>query len=725
MATAELPSHSPAPPEPFPAGERLDRVFAPRSIVVVGASTDPAKRGNQAIRALRESGCRAEVFGVNPRGGSAHGVDFATSLAELPHGIDVALLALPGRLVPDTLRELDRHGVSGAVVLANGFAEAGEGGTELTAQLDAAIRETNIRVVGPNTSGVLNVPLGVNLVGVPSVPAGPITVLTQSGNMLLSLLEDNKAMHGPGFAAYVGLGNQSDLSYHECVEHFATDPATGVIAIHSEGLTDGRAFLQAAARASRICPVVMLRGGRSVVGQRAALSHTGSVAGSDEVATAVLRQAGVELVERSDELAVVSAVLATTQPPVGSGAVAILSDGGGHATLATDALVAAGVPLADLSPTTTERLQHLLGQSAAVNNPVDVAGATDADPTVFAGAAEILFEDSGVDMILVIGLFGGYHIRFDPRLRESEHKTSTRLVDLSAQHHKPVLVQSCYAGEPIENHEVLRRAGIQVLTSIDHAVRAVSALTRRGARLLGQEPRSCFPSPAESPVPTEPFLVDEPAARTLLDEAGISTGPWRFVDGPDALERAINDLGVPCAVKVVSAQVVHKSDAGGVRLGVLAADAARTWREITSAVAAHVPDATIDGMVVVPMARSGLELLVGARQDPIFGPIVAFGSGGVLVEATRDVSFRAAPLTEVEAHELIAETAAARMLDGFRHFLPVDRDALADLLVRVGDLVSSRSQIRELDLNPVIARGDSLTPVDARIVMAKPASDQR
>lgn len=702
-------------------------MLSPQSIAIIGASQDPGKRGFQAIRALQEAKYEGAIHGVNPRGGEACGVDLVESVTDLPFGVDVALIALPARLVSTAIRELDERGVAGAVVLANGFGEVHTPeGDQASSDLGQAVRDTGLRVIGPNTSGVLNVHLGANLVGLPEVPAGPVSVVTQSGNMLLSIVEDGNQHHGPGFSVYVGLGNQADVRYDECVEYLAHDPSTGAIALHSEGLVEGRGFLQAAGAASIEKPIILLRGGRSEVGQQAALSHTGSIAGSDEVATATLAQAGVELVERSDELAVLAGVMATTTAmPAGTG-VAILADGGGHATLAADSLTARGVNIAELEQNTEERLRELLGNTASTRNPVDVAGATDTAPELFAEATELLLKDRGVGLVLVIGLYGAYHLRFDPLLEPAEDTTAQRMTELQTTYGKPLIVQSCYGSREIENHAILRRAGISVLASIDHAARAVEALSRRGQWLATHQDRSDFvmPTPSEAHSDDIPAgLVEEPRARELAESFGIDLGPWAYTQSCDALVAAVTAFDRPCAIKVVSPQVVHKSDAGGVALDVTAADAAAVWERMHAAVQVAVPNAVIDGMVVAPMAEPGVELLVGATRDPIFGPVIAFGSGGVLVDALKDVSFRAAPLTELEAHELIDETIATRLLDGYRGLPVVDRQELAQFLVRAGDLITADPRITELDFNPVIARGNALQPVDVRIVYGPLSAD--
>jgi acetyltransferase len=701
------------------AGDRLTRLLDPRSIAVFGASADPSKRGHQAVRALLNAGYPYPIHAVNPKGGEALGIPFSRSIQEVPGPVDAALIATPAATVPEILRECAATGVAGAVVLANGFAESGEAGARLERELQEVATDTGIRVIGPNTSGVLNLPRGVNLVGLEDVPSGPISVITQSGNMLLSLIADARLLGGPGIDVYVGLGNQADVRYDECLAFLAGHETTRAIAVYCEGLRDGRAFLGAAARATRSRPVVLLGGGKSEAGRRTALSHTGSVTAPALVTTAVLRQAGVEVVTRSDELAVVTSVLATTRPPQ-RGGVGVLSDGGGHAILAADALSALGVRLARLAPGTQERLRAALGAENAGANPVDVAGATDTRPELFIDCAEALMADSDVGMVLVVGLFGGYHLRFDERLRAAEEKTGAALVELSRQTSTPVVVQSCYAGDHLSTHEALRKGGVQVIGSIEHAVRATAALFRRSHYLATAAERTdpgAHLTPQRSADATAARLLTEPEARRLLERSGIQTGPWWLVTSPEEAAQVVARLGRPCALKIVSPQIAHKSEVGGIRLNVTADDAAGQYRQMLDEVGAALPSAVLDGALVVPMMRQGVELLIGVTRDPVFGPVLAFGSGGVMVEAMSDLSFRAAPLTTLEAREMIGETMAARLLDGYRGLPPVDRDRLAGLLVQVGELAARTHGLRELELNPVIAHEQRILPVDVRVVM--------
>lgn len=711
---------------PATARTKLSRLIEPRSIAVVGASSDPSKRGNQIIRALRNSGYAHPIFPINPKGGTILDLMVLHSISEMPSGVDVAVIARPAQEVASILYGLEERDVAGAVVLASGFKERGEAGRRFEAELQAAIQASGVRVVGPNTSGTINFSVGANLVGFPDVPdSGPISVVTQSGNMLLSIVSDHEANNGPGFDTYIGLGNQIDVGYEECITELASRTSTSAIALHSEGFHDGRSMLDSASQAARECPVVLLRGGRSQTGRQAAMSHTGSVAAPDRVAVRVLKQAGVTLVDRSDELVVVAGALATTPLPIPNRGVAVISDGGGHAALAADALSNAGVDLATLSHDSRQKLEALLGLEAVVANPIDIASAGDADSSLFVDCAEVLAADPNVGIVLFVGLYGGYHLRFDTAFEPSEDIAAERLVDLISQRGLPVIVQSSYAHSRPENHKVLRQAGVQVLPSIDHAVRCVQAVVERSRWVSTSDSR--MPHPGEPKgslieVAHPDRLLPEPTARRLIEGVGIDTGSWEVVGSPVEAEEAVGRLGPVCALKVVSAEIVHKSDVGGVKLSVSQERASHAYSKLLEETRLAAPDAHIDGVLVTPMAEPGLELFIGAKLDEFYGPVVAFGAGGLLVEVLEDVSFRAAPLSVLEAQEMVRETTVSRLLSGFRGMPEVDTEKLSNLLVMAGESISRVEGLVQLDLNPVIANEEGLHPVDVRIVHRESAA---
>lgn len=694
----------------------LSRVLEPHSVAIIGASANPDKRGYQIIKALKQAGYAYPILPVNPRGGTILDLPVVSDIDALPECVDIAVIVRPAEEVPDILVQCGKKGIAGAVVLAHGFRERGDKGSAAEDRLRDALLKSGVRTIGPNTSGMLNCSVQANLVGLPELPpSGPVSVLTQSGNMILSVVEDSRSINGPGFDVIAGLGNQTDVGYGELIEELCLRKTTRSIAIYNEGFLDGRGFLDAAARVGQSCPIVMLRGGRSIEGRKAALSHTGSIAGADDVALKALAQMGVTLVDRSDELLPVAALLATSPLPRQEGGVAVLTDGGGHATLAVDALSRAGVPLATLSEDTKAKLRSVLGDEASVENPIDVASAADAYPEVFPECIEILASDPQVGLVLTNGLFGAYHIRFDASLLEAENSAAERIVALRKATGLPLVFHSCYANRKPENHDILRNGGIQVFPSIDWAVTGSKALFERANWLSKRRSHDRLaPEGPRVVVPTG--LSAETIARGILRKVGVGTGEWAAASDAGSVESAVFNFATPCAVKLDSAIVVHKSEAGGVRLGVTHDTARAAADDIARAMASHAPPVANYGFIVTPMVNHGVELFVGAINDPVFGPVVLFGSGGVLVEAVKDVTFRAAPLSSMEALEMINETHVATILDGFRNYSTVDKRSLADFISSVSFAIMKMENLSELDINPIIANESGIYPVDVRLV---------
>ncbi|HSG47583.1 MAG TPA: CoA-binding protein, partial [Longimicrobiales bacterium] len=442
-----VPERSAAPEHP------LDPVFAPASVAVIGASSDPTKRGFQILRALGESGYAGRVHPVNPRGGTLLGLPVHASVADLPEAADLAVVCTPAATAPEVIAACGARGIRAAVVLAVGFRESGPAGRALEERVQEEARRHGVRVVGPNTSGLLNLPLGLNLIGARGVRAGSLSFLVQSGNMALALMNEVTRESRDGVSICCGLGNEADVGFGEALEFLGAHAGTRAILVYAEGIRDGRRFLAAAARVTREKPVVLIKAARSVAGEEAARSHTGAVAGPYDRLRAGMAQAGIVEVRRTDELLQVAATLAW-QPAASAGSgVAILSDGGGQGTLAVDALSEMGIPLTDVSPGTREALRALLGPAAAVGNPVDLAGAADADPRAFARALEILTVDPGVGAVLVVGLFGGYGLRFSETLTGLEVEAARDMASLMGTAGKGIVFHSMYApswSEPLE-----------------------------------------------------------------------------------------------------------------------------------------------------------------------------------------------------------------------------------------------------------------------------------
>ncbi len=736
----------------------LRRIFEPRSIAVVGASTTPTKRGHQILCALNQSGYAGTVYAVNRGGGSILGRPVYTSVEELPEPVDLAVLCTPAATAPGLVRACGERGVGGAVVLAVGFGESGSEGANLENRLRDAGREHGVRIVGPNTSGLLNLPKGVNLIGARGVRAGGIALLVQSGNIALDLMTRVTGQSRMGISICCGLGNEVDVGFGEVLDYLGGHDETKVVIAHIEGCRDARALLYAAARVTRAKPVVVIKSGRTAAGAHAALSHTGAVAGPYDRLRAGLAQAGVVEVRRTDELLAVAQALAS-QPacPRGLG-VTILSDGGGQSTLAVDALQEMGVTPADLAPATSSALRALLGPAAAVRTPVDVAGAADADPVAFARALEVLAADPGVDVVLLVGLFGGYAIRFSGQLADGEAEAARAMAATMKALGKGLVVHSQYASHASAALDVLRDAHVPVIGSLDVACRAAAELHRRGVRLTASA-RRWRPEEEHRRIITSPHHVitraraegratlDEMEARELLgeaglarpladpghapSEAGLSFPSIEIARSADEAAAAAHRAAGPVAIKLLSRHITHKSDAGGVVLGVKGGDKARAAFETIAAntldyARAHgLPEeacaATVSPMLAPPVA----ELLVGACRDPQLGPVLTIGAGGTWVEVLRDVAHRVLPVTPREVEAAVGELKVSALLAGTRGGRAVRVGPIVGAAAVVAECVMRWPDVAEVEVNPLFVYEDRAAPVDARVVLDSPTQPDR
>jgi len=707
--------------------DALDRIFKATSVAIIGASNDPSKRGNQAIRKLRADGYEGAIFPINPKADEIMGLPAYPSVLDVESDIDVVLVCTPAKTLPAILAQCGQKGIPGAVVLAAGFSEIGAEGADIAAAALAAAREHNVRVVGPNTNGVFNLHNRMNLVGVQDVEPGHIGICSQSGNMMLGLVTEARRRGGVGFSSYVGVGNQLDVNLAEYLRYFGDDEDTRVPLFYVEGFQDGRAFLETCREVTQKKPVVIYKSGRTEAGQVAASSHTGSLASSFALTRGLLRQAGATVVEQSDKILSIAEGLSKMPVPAG-GRVAILADGGGHATVTVDALVDSGVELATLSAATTARLRDLLPAAASCVNPVDVAGGTDDDPSVAAACAEAILADESVDILMMVGMYGGFAARFNPALLDNEIDTSHRLARLAGEHGKPLLVQSVYAALRTKPIETLKQAGIPVFIWPEPAVRCISELIgyararRRNATarlVMPDRPRAGGQKILGTIQAEGRNAFYEHEAKALLAVYGAQV-PGEFLARSEVdLARAADQLGDgPVAMKIVSQDILHKSDAGGVKLKVAGEAAMRAaYKEILANARAYDADADVHGVLLAPMAQPGVETIIGVTHDPMFGPVMMFGLGGIFVEVLKDVSFRALPMSRADAHEMVSEIQSSKILDGVRGALPIDRQALVDLMITVAQLALAHSEIREIDLNPVILRADGYDIVDARMIL--------
>jgi acetate---CoA ligase (ADP-forming) len=707
----------------------LDKVLNAKSVAIIGASKNKTKRGYQAIKILQKDGYEGEIYPVNPNEDMISGLRCYKDITDIDGPVDLALITTPARTIPSILKKCGEKKVAGAVIIAGGFRELGAKGKKLEDDVVKTAKEVNVRLIGPNTSGMINLKTNMNLVGIRDVPKGNIALLCQSGNMALTLITEATIRKHEGFTYYVGVGNESDIKFHEYLEFFRNDPDTKAILMYVEGMSEGRKFLQEAYKTSIEKPIILLKSGRSVTGKKSAGSHTGSLAGMSEVSRRAFERAGIIVIENSDELFPVSETLAT-QPAIRNNAVAILADGGGHATIGADLLSDYGIELPELTDRTKKKLKAILPEAASVSNPVDVAGGTDSDPSLFADCARILLKDPNVGGLLIVGLFGGYGIRFDESLAIGEEVAAHQLGTLVKKKNKPIIVHSLYSSYPSHALDLLRHYDIPVNESLDISCKCVASLCQYGnyqksyhaitnfvfnwrvkARKAGEKIIARAMKEGR-------HVLLEQEAKQLIKIHGAPTFEGHLAkDEQQAWEFAEQFEGA-AVLKIVSPDILHKSDAGGVKLNLeTEAQVKDAFKEITRSAGSFHPDADIRGVLVSPMARKGLEIIIGTKIDEQFGPVIMYGLGGIMVEIMKDVTFWVLPVSPTSCKRMIKETRSSVLLDGVRGHRGYDKKSLQKLLLMCSDLIESYPEIQEMDLNPVILYESGLEVVDARIIL--------
>ncbi len=725
----------------------LDKILNAKSVAIIGASKNKTKRGYQAIKTLLADGFEGEIYPVNPKEDMILGLRCYKDITQIEESVDLALITTPARTIPDILRKCGEKKVAGAVIIAGGFRELGAKGKELEKEVVAAAKETGVRLIGPNTSGMINLKSNMNLVGIQNAPKGHIALLCQSGNMALTLITEATVRKHEGFTYYVGVGNESDIKFHEYLEFFRNDPHTKSILMYVEGMSEGRKFLQEAYKTSIEKPIVLLKSGRSVAGKKSAGSHTGSLAGMGEVAKRAYGRAGIIVIENSDELFPVAETL-SSQPPIKNNSIAILADGGGHATIAADLLTDYGVNLPELSDKTKEKLRKILPEAASVVNPVDVAGGTDSDPSLFADCAKIILKDSNVGGLLIVGLFGGYGIRFEKSLAFGEGAAAHRLGAMVKKKNKPVFMHSLYSSYESHALDLLRHYDIPVHGSLDIACKCVASLCKYGNYLKSYHAKTNFVFSWGAKAKEEGQQIIKNAkkdgrhalleheAKQLIKLHGAPTSVGQVARTEDEAweitqrikedykrnqnnERHVNnERAGSVALKIVSPDILHKSDAGGIKLNLSSEKEVRKgFQQIIKSAIAYYPEADIRGILVAPMAQKGLEIIIGTKTDEQFGPVIMYGLGGIMVEIMKDVTFWVLPVSSTSCKKMLNDTHSSVLLDGVRGQKGYDKKSLRKLISMCSELIESYPEIEEMDLNPVLLYEKGLDVVDARIIL--------
>lgn len=690
---------------------RLDPVFRPRSVAVIGAGRERGGIGRQILDNLLASGFTGPVYPVHPAARAVGGIRAYPRVRDLPEAVDLAVIAVPAEKVPGLVEECGEAGVKGLVIISAGFREAGPAGAAREERLRAALDKWGLPAIGPNCMGILNTHPDVRLNATFSparVRQGKVAFVSQSGALGLAILEQADRL-GLGLSYFVSLGNKTDTSTNDLLEAWEDDPDVGLVLLYLENFGNPRRFVELARRVGRRKPIVAVKSGRTVAGARAARSHTGALAERDAATEALFEQCGVLRARTIGELFDYAQAFAHAPGPAGD-RIAIITNSGGPGIMATDALMEHGLRLAELSAETTARLRAVLSPDASVANPIDVIAG--GGPKDFEVATREALADPGVDALLVI---------YTPPVFVDQEAVVEAILR-APRHGKPVLACVLGRGEEDPTHARLTGAGIPTYVYPESAVRALAAL-RAHARRQAQDAGAL-----------RSFPVDVEAARDLLRRAAKEPDGW--LPAADAL-RLVGLYGIPLAESLVATSaaealaaarslgrevalkadaegLVHKTDAGGVRLRVPPERAGEAYDGMARALAGK--GLAMRAALVQPMLE-GTEVILGMSADPKFGPLLAFGLGGIHAEILKDVAFRLAPLTDADARRMVRSIRAWPLLEGARGAPPADVAALEDALLRLSQLAMDLPEVAEIEMNPVFARarGQGIRAVDARV----------
>jgi acetyl coenzyme A synthetase (ADP forming)-like protein len=715
------------------APDGLEALFRPRSVAVIGASRERGTIGAEIFHNLIAHGFQGVVHPVHPRAAAIQSVRAYPTIEDVPPPVDLAVIVVPAQTVPGVLEACARAGVRAAIVISAGFKETGEEGAARERELVAIAGRYGMRLVGPNCLGVLNTEADVRLDATFAPiypPAGRVAFSSQSGALGLAILEYAAALH-IGISHFVSVGNKADVSSNDLLEFWEKDPGTDLILLYLESFGNPRRFTQIARRVGREKPIVAVKSGRTGAGRRAAASHTGSLAGSDVAVDALCLQSGVIRTDTIEELFDVAMLLAHQPVPRGA-RVGIVTNAGGPGIMASDACESHGLEVAALADTTVEALREFLPREASTRNPVDmIASAT---PDSFERAVHLVSNDSGVDALLVI---------YVPPIVTRPLDVAEAIIrgrqaaarDAAARGEAPKPLLTCFMGSHgvPEGLRSLQAGQIPSYAFPESAAIALARAVRYGR--WRAEPEGAPRTFADIDVPRaratvdvalaraergEPVWLDPDETADLLGAYGLGVAPARVARDVEQAIACARELSFPVVLKLVSSTITHKSDVGGVALDLRnEAEVRAAWNAITTRLAESGRADAMEGALIQPMFRDGIEAIIGMTLDPSFGPLVMFGLGGVQVELLEDVAFRVHPLTDRDARELVRSVRGFPLLNGWRGAPPGDIEAVEDALLRISRMAGDMPEIVEMDLNPlkVLAPGRGCVVLDARVAV--------
>ncbi|MCP3994298.1 MAG: GNAT family N-acetyltransferase, partial [bacterium] len=702
----------------------LSALFAPKSVAMFGASETPDSVGKVVFTNLLEGGFQGDIYAINPKRETVQGQVAYDDLDSIGEDIDLAIVATPARTVPGIVEQCGLFGIKSMIIMSAGFREVGEQGRALEEKVKDAARTHGIRFMGPNCLGLIRPSLGLNATfGNNSASEGGIALVSQSGALCTSILDwaENRDV---GFSAVVSTGIAADIDFGDILDYLASDPKTESIILYVEGLTDSRRFMSGLRAAARIKPVIAIKAGRSTEGAAASMSHTGALVGGDEAFTAALNRSGVVRVDNISQVFAAAGTLSSKYKSAGN-RLAIITNAGGPAVLATDHAPEVKLEIADLSEETMKELNEVLPATWSHGNPVDIIG--DAPPERYQAAVDIVLKDSGVDGVIVI---------LTPQAMTAPVEVAEAVVAASEKNRKPIIT-SWMGGKQVDPaRSLFRQARIPTFNTPEAAVDAFHYLAayKANQQLLLQTPGRLPLEHEEPNIEAARLIIEaalnekrsvltEPESIALLEAFDIPTVRNGIARSAEEALVLATSMGFPVAMKIYSEDISHKSDVGGVKLNIRnAADVRGNYRELIERVQRKRPEANLEGVTVEAMHRTtnGREVMVGVLNDPVFGPVISFGAGGTFVEVMEDAAIAIPPINERLARNLISRTKVAKALGEFRNMPAANKDALVDVLLRVSNMACELPWLKEMDINPLILDEHQAMAVDARIVVGVP-----
>jgi len=701
---------------------KLNSIFYPKSMAIIGASRQQGSVGQALLANIIDSRFQGIVYPVNPRAKGILGIKCYASVMDIPDEVDLAIVIVPSRFVPGILEECGKKKIKGAIVISAGFKEIGGEGIELEKKVQKIIQKHDISLVGPNCLGVMNTDLESSMnatFGTPMSKEGNIAFISQSGALCVAVLDYAKESN-IGFSKFISMGNKAGLTENELLLYLKNDPKTDVILMYLEDLVNGREFMKIArditSSPTNPKPIIALKAGRTLLGAKAASSHTGSLAGSDRVYDAIFSQCGVLRGETLEEL--FDYVKAFSSQPLPKGEnVAIITNSGGPGILATDSCIRHGLNISPFSPNTVKTLKTILPPQASLNNPVDLIA--EAQHELYEATLGEILKDKNVHSSIIILTATSF---------TDVDKIADSIVKTAKKFQKPVLCSFLGVYDVSSGIEILEENGIPSYRFPESAARVLSEMTKFNWWL--KRPKTGI----------KKFKVNKAGAKKIIDSAKKEgrrfllehesyevLKAYHFPVVKSSLARnkteaaeAAQKIGYPVVLKIASPDILHKFDFGGVKLNLKNKDdVLKAYQEILKNILSKKPGAKIRGVLVEEMASQGKEIILGMNRDPQFGPILMFGLGGIYVEALEDVSFRLAPIRELTADVMITRTKTHKILKGFRGEPAYDTEAISECLKRLSQLVTDFEEIKELDINPlfVYEKGKGCAIVDARIIL--------